>query len=72
MKNKKMITSSGNHQMSNFNKKECEVLNDGYFEFYVLCAIRRNLIKAVELAQQNNMLYSRNTIYIRKRIKLVH
>lgn len=58
--------------MSNFNKKECEVLNDRYFEFYVLCAIRRNLIKAVELAQQNNILYSRNTIYTRKRMKLLH
>lgn len=72
MKNKKIIASGYDHQICNYTKKEREVLNDRYSEFYVLCAIKRSLKKAVELARHNNILYSRNTIYAHKRMKLLH
>lgn len=71
VKNKKIPTSRVHQQNVNYTKKECNALKDGYFEFYVLCALRKNLIDAIKLAQQNNLLYSRNTIYARKRMKLL-
>ena len=68
MKNRKNVKLVDSHKVNKINKKEYEVLNNCYLEFHVLCAIRKNLIKAVELAQQNNILYARNTIYARKGI----
>ncbi|TVM00905.1 MAG: hypothetical protein CV087_11475 [Candidatus Brocadia sp. WS118] len=66
MKNRKIVKSEDNYQINNFTKKECEVLNNRYFEFQVLCALRKNLRNVVELAQQDSILYARNTIYARK------
>ncbi|KKO19957.1 MAG: hypothetical protein BROFUL_01349 [Candidatus Brocadia fulgida] len=72
MKYKRIVMSKSSYQVNNFTKKDCEVLNDSFLEYYALCALRKNLMRAVELAQHNNLLYSRNTIYAYKGMKLHH
>lgn len=68
---KNNVKSGDDCQQNIFAKKECEALKGQFSELYVLYTLGKKLKKAVALAQQKNyMVYSCNTIYTLKGLKV--